>query len=112
MVTVKLNLVVLYTEKLPALLKFYEALGLVFMEEQHGGSSGLIHHSCTMEDGLVLELYPGLPLTNKSRLGFTVASIEAILPALCEAGGKAHSATVVYDPDGRTIELREVKPKP
>jgi lactoylglutathione lyase len=87
---VKLRLVVLRCEDLERSRRFYEALGLSFVEEQHG--AGPRHFAAVIAD-LVIELYPASAThpVNDIRLGFEVTDVEA---------------GVVEDPDGRKIELR------
>ena len=51
-----LSLLVVRSSRLEASLAFYRALGLSFVEEQHG--SGPIHYSTRLGD-TVLEIYPG-----------------------------------------------------
>lgn len=50
-------LVVLRCEDLATSLRFYERLGLSFVEEQHGG--GPVHFASELPSGLVLELLGG-----------------------------------------------------
>jgi catechol 2,3-dioxygenase-like lactoylglutathione lyase family enzyme len=91
--------------------RFYEALGLKFVAEQH--SSGPQHWSSTIED-IVLELYPsGQRGPTVGRLGFRVHDVATAVAGALSAGGsvpaKGNSAqasgAVVIDPDGNTIEL-------
>lgn len=97
---VKLRLVVLRCEDLERSRRFYEALGLAFVEEQHG--AGPRHLAATLDDGMVIELYPASTShpVNDVRLGFAVNEIEAICAAVDQAGG-----STVVDPDGRKIDL-------
>jgi lactoylglutathione lyase len=114
------NLVVLRTAELVAARLFYEALGLSFVEEQHG--SGPVHLSCE-HGGTVMELYPGKPGQAPERLnagatmlGFSVESVDSTLerlrvinvtvvtPPKDSPWGKR---MVVLDPDGRAIEVSE-----
>lgn len=115
-----LNLIVLRSAQLEASLAFYQAIGVNFVQEQHG--NGPVHYA-SESDGLVLEIYPGeqgqAPDRSQSgavMLGFRVNSIEETLEALqplntfiitqprSSAWGKR---CVVQDPDGRAIELNE-----
>src|SRR5262249_11404255 len=113
----KLNLLVLKTHDLPRLRNFYAALGLAFVEEQHG--KGPVHFTARCGD-LVLELYPlpedaGVPDAT-IRLGFAVADLEATLQGLRTLGVEVvreprstpwGRQAVVRDPDGRGVELTE-----
>jgi lactoylglutathione lyase len=115
-----LGLVVLRSSDIEALLTFYRAIGLSFMEEKHG--SGPMHYSCQLGT-TVIEIYPGAaPVPQDFRdsgatlLGFNVASLDAILDAMKlmnvpvltvpkrSAWGRR---AVVQDPDGRAVELNE-----
>jgi lactoylglutathione lyase len=114
------SLLVLRTADLDRSVRFYRALGLSLVQEQHG--QGPIHYSCTL-DTLVLELYPAKPGSAPDRLsggatllGFRVDSLSAVLQALqaesvrllsppVQTSGRARA--VVEDPDGRAVELRE-----
>ncbi|AKT37274.1 VOC family protein [Chondromyces crocatus] len=118
---ISLGLLVLRTRDVPRLVAFYRAMGLPFVEEQHG--AGPTHFSCEL-GGLVVEIYPARPGTTGAsegaadlRLGFRVPSIERALAALtqtspCVRSGPRADAwgrcAVVVDPDGRAVELREV----
>jgi len=68
----KLNLLVLRCKSIQITKTFYEKLGLIFVQEQHG--KGAVHYA-TYVDEMVLELYPlkeGFEI-EQSRLGFSVA---------------------------------------
>jgi catechol 2,3-dioxygenase-like lactoylglutathione lyase family enzyme len=113
-----LNLLVLRTAHMDAMLAFYRALGLEFTQEQHG--SGPVHYACE-RDGMVMELYPGEPGAAPDRksggatmLGFLVNDVDAVVATLEQAGISAISApkdtawgrrALVLDPDGRAVEL-------
>lgn len=110
--TAALDLLVLRVADLERSRRFYEALGLVFVEERHG--SGPVHLAATLESGLVVELYPvtgDAPPDTQTRLGFTVGSRSAVLSALrgrgfaVPADGDDRRTVVVTDPDGRRVEL-------
>ena len=116
----KLNLLVLYTADLQISLAFYKALGLQFVEEQHG--SGPIHYACE-QDGFVIEIYPGKagnPVDRKQAgavmLGFHVADLNSTLETLKALGTVIVTEpkqsdwglrAVVQDPDGRSVDLSE-----
>src|SRR5690606_7727103 len=115
-----LNLIVLRTADIRATLAFYRALGMVFVEEQHGTSP--VHYSCELGD-LMVEIYPTEPNVapdgrpaGATMIGFRVESVERVVenlrrleapiltePQQSEWGRRA----VVQDPDGRAIELNE-----
>jgi lactoylglutathione lyase len=111
----KLNLIVIKTQDIDKLVKFYQLIGLSFDKHQHG--KGAIHYA-TMLDDTVFEIYP---LQNKEkqadnslRLGFEVPNLMELiaelelnlikintLPKQTEFGLMA----IVEDFDGRKIEL-------
>jgi hypothetical protein len=106
---VKLNLLVLRTNKLEDLKAFYSAFGASFVSERHG--SGPNHYSARLGD-LVLETYPtpdGILPGPSLRIGLTVDDLhrtlrsigQAVTPRQTQWGLRA----VVRDPDGRAIEL-------
>lgn len=114
-----LNLVVLNTTDLEKAQSFYEAIGLSFVKEQHGG--GPPHLAATLPSGLVLELYPtadghAQEAGGAPRLGFVVADVRSTAMAASQAGGSlldppdamtGQMRAVLADPDGRRIELTE-----
>lgn len=104
--------------------KFYETLGLAFVQERHG--KGPVHFACDFQ-GLVLEIYP-------LRAGVTIKpcdTVSAFLPvrdfdatvAGLKAMGLKPGAVSVYleagrlravsvrDPDGRLVRLLEMDPR-
>jgi len=107
---------------MPALLRFYRAIGLEFVEEQHG--TGPVHYSCGLS-GTVIEIYPGEDGVAPDRkaggatmIGFAVQSLDATLIALealkveMVSGAKEGpwgKGAVLLDPDGRAIDLTEPK---
>jgi lactoylglutathione lyase len=115
-----LNLIVLRAINLADTLKFYQSLGLEFVEEKHGAEP--THYSSEL-NGVVIEIYPdkgSAPSDQKSAsgifLGFQINSIERTLETLkkleivittplqkTEWGFRA----VVRDPDGRAVELTQ-----
>jgi lactoylglutathione lyase len=110
---VVMNLVVLYVKDLERSRRFYEALGLEFVHEQHG--DGPAHYACAMSD-LVLELYParaGIAPGGRAAvsLGFRVSSIPTVLEQihpLSDVLGMptANPNTVplrLKDPDGHVV---------
>ena len=116
----RINLLVLRTARTATMLDFYRALGLSFVEEQHG--SGPRHWSCE-RDGMVIEIFPGpegiVPdwkSGGATNLGFSVESIDATMSALAALPSGVVSPTqpprrdnkaVLFDPDGRWIYLTE-----
>ncbi|RYG56290.1 glyoxalase/bleomycin resistance/extradiol dioxygenase family protein [bacterium] len=114
----QLSLLVLRTPEPKALLPFYEALGLEFVEEQHG--NGPLHFSSTLGE-FVLEIYPlkaGMSDENLNTpmLGFRVDSLDETLEKLRAAGAKIGGEPKVsewgrwcnaFDFDGRTVQITE-----
>ena len=75
-------LVVLRSANIEKSRAFYEAIGLTFVEEQHG--NGPLHLACET-DTLVFELYPGedAPIleakhSSATMIGFNVESLDAV----------------------------------
>ncbi len=87
---ISLNLLVLRCTNLQASKAFYEDLGMIFVEEQHGKGS---KHYSTELSGMILELYPLVDNQNIDhlRLGFTSTLVKERI--------------VLSDPDGRKVEL-------
>lgn len=105
----QLNLLVLRCQALEASKRFYERLGFHFVKEQHG--DGPIHYA-SQEAGMVFELYPSPEddVADRTRLGFSVPSLEEIVARLETVNRHIIADDVVYivqDPDGRKVELRE-----
>ncbi|MEM8504396.1 MAG: VOC family protein [Cyanobacteria bacterium P01_D01_bin.1] len=102
-------------------LSFYSALGLNFIQEQHG--SGPLHYSCDL-GGLVLEIYlgqagmvPEPKATGSTMLGCNVVSLDETLECLQALDIEPKSAPKdaewgrwinVVDPDGRVIQLNQL----
>lgn len=104
-----LTLLVLRCRDVEVSRRFYSALGLVFIEEQHG--SGPVHYSCQL-GATVLELYPAQSTTTSTRLGIGVPSVAIALESLRSLGGRIErepaaesDSCLVRDPDGNAIEL-------
>lgn len=109
-----INLLVLRSPDMHRAVKFYEALGLVFTLHSHG--KGPEHYASTA-GGFTFEIYPltsGQSPTVSTRLGFSVESMELLLPRLTDLGATiltapAHSEwgrrAVVKDLDGHVVEL-------
>lgn len=108
------NLLVLRSPDIHRAAAFYQALGLLFTPERHG--DGPEHYSSSV-NGFVFELYPlgaGRTPTSSVRLGFSVDSVDELVPLVQGAGGEVvtgpHDSpwgrrAVVKDLDGHTIEL-------
>jgi len=115
-----MNLVVIRTNQINKVLSFYQTLGLVFQEEQHG--KGPVHYACEHEQ-IVFEIYPGkeaiTPDWKKAgavMLGFKVNGLNEIVKKLKDNGIEIITNPVetdrglrasMSDPDGRRIELIE-----
>jgi lactoylglutathione lyase len=89
-------------------------MGLLFTRHSHGSGP---QHCTSKVDGLVFEIYP---LTGKSspttgtRIGFSVDSVDGVVPLLSEIGVKVVTPptdsewgrrAVVMDFDGHVVEL-------
>jgi lactoylglutathione lyase len=133
-----LNLVVLRCHDLARSRRFYDALGLRFVDEQHGQRPP--HVAATLPGGTVVELYPATEPTESCdaaataavardpRLGFSVEHIDAVVAQIEGLGGQvvvrpaeqtegeggegeAHARrAIVVDPDGRRVELLAREP--
>lgn len=79
----KVNLLVLRTNRLEDVRTFYSALGARFESERHG--NGPEHYAATLGDDFVLELYPcidGVIPDSGLRLGIKVDNIGDALRAV------------------------------
>ena len=117
-----MSLIVLRTATIETMLVFYGALGLVFVQEQHG--TGPIHYSTALGD-VIMEIFPaetGQALDRKAggatMIGIKVESVDAVIETLQKMGIQPLSApkdsawgrrATVLDSDGRLIELTEPK---
>ena len=108
----KLNLLVLRTNKLEDTRTFYSALGARFDNERHG--NGPEHYAATLGDDFVLELYPcvdGATPDAGLRLGIMVDNIDLALRSIGQSVAPRQTQwglrALVRDPDGRTVELVE-----
>jgi len=112
-----LNLLVIRTERINELSKFYEKLGLKFEYHKHG--KGQMHYSTKIGE-LVFEIYPLLKnqekVDNSLRLGFKVENLDNLIGELREKGveilkepliNKWGYYSLIKDIDGRKIELIE-----
>jgi lactoylglutathione lyase len=114
----KIKLIVIKTNKLEELAKFYSDLGLKFEYHQH--ERGVFHYAAVIDD-FVFEIYP-LPKNiivpdATTRLGFEVADLDDILFKLREKGVKIITepmfteygyVSIIEDLDGRKIELSQI----
>jgi lactoylglutathione lyase len=117
----RLNLVVLRSPNLDRAETFYQALGIMFSREKHG--TGPEHLAAVLGDAasgeLVFEIYPQRDAmsTRDVRVGFAVASLEALVAVATATGGTLVSPisespwglrAVVADPDGHRVELSQI----
>jgi lactoylglutathione lyase len=116
-----MNLIVLRTANIEAMLAFYRVLGLVFVQEQHG--TGAIHYSTQLGE-ITLEIYPAeagqapdRKMGGATMIGIKVESVDGVVEALQNLGIQMLSKpkesawgrrATVLDPDGRLIELTQV----
>ena len=124
-----LNLVVLRCNDLARSRRFYDALGLRFVDERHGERPP--HLAATLPGGTVVELYPAAEPTSPlpavpaqvardPRLGFAVEHIDAVVAHIEGEGGQVIvrpadgddrvRRAIVVDPDGRRVELLDRAP--
>lgn len=109
------NLIVLRSSDVHRAAAFYsQALGILLTLERHG--NGPEHYSSRV-NGFVFELYPlidGRTPTSEVRFGFSVDSVDELVPLVRAAGGEVVSSphdsawgrrAVVRDLDGHTVEL-------
>lgn len=112
----KLNLLVIRTEKPELLKNQYELLGFEFDYHQHG--NGPFHFASEI-DGFVFEIYPLTKSMEKAdnsiRLGFNIEELETKMKQLENSNWVIKSplsetewglTSVVQDLDGRKIELK------
>ena len=109
---------ILFTDKLEALVEFYRAIGVPLELEQH--DDGPLHHACEL--GLthfaIFESNSGTPPEFRSGgssfPGFTVNSLEDALEAAKSLNAEVVQQPTEYpwgwralvkDPDGRVLEL-------
>lgn len=116
MTGVRLNLVVIPATDIDQSAQFYGLLGLEFVKHRHGSGP---EHYASEDEGIVFEIYPRRSKSESSsnlRVGFQVASVDAVLVSLTEEGVTVVSPAkdlpwgrraVVADPDGYRVELTE-----
>ncbi len=114
MAEVEFNLIVIRATQIDRAAHFYTQLGLDFERHRHG--KGVEHLTCTVGN-VIFEIYPSTGLTDSTvatRIGFRVATLAQIIPALQQAGGTivtpVHDSpwgkrVVMADPDGHRVEL-------
>ena len=110
---ITLSLIVLRAKDIEKSLVFYQALGLEFIQEQHG--KGPVHYSSIVGE-TVIELYSVTTLhpAYNLRLGFSVESLDDTVKKLKNIDAPMELLineqgpfALVRDPDFRTIELLE-----
>jgi predicted enzyme related to lactoylglutathione lyase len=112
---VSFSLVVLRSPDMERTARFYRLLGVLFERERHGTGP---EHLAGPVGSAVLEIYPqgDEADTVGVRLGFRVASVEAVVQAVRQAGGTVVAPprhgpwgfrAVLGDPDGRRVEVTE-----
>ena len=111
---VLLKLIVLKTHDVEGLRRFYQTLGIEFVEEQHG--AGPLHYAGTVGE-TVMEVYPlanGKVVDDSLRLGFAIENLDERLARIDEAGGQLlrplketawGKMALAANPDGRRVEL-------
>ena len=101
-----LTLVVLRCADLERSRRFYEALGLTLMPEQHG--AGPRHYSARVGQ-TVLEFYPDAGGSTRGlRLGLELVDLAAAVSELAKIGAvpRPGSPVTIDDPDGHRLELQ------
>lgn len=114
---ISINLLVLRCKDIDLTRRFYEQLGLLFIEEKHG--KGPVHYACN-NGGFVLELYPTTDgqSPDNIRVGFLTTDLVTLNGDLVNGSGvkvlKPPAATadrivmVLEDPDGRKVEISQL----
>jgi len=109
-----LKLLVIRTNQMEVLVKFYQLFGLEFEYHQHNNSP--FHFAANIGE-MVFEIYPlaknQLVADNNLRLGFSIDNFEEFIDTLTKNECKFTSPTqtdfgfltIVTDPDGRKIEV-------
>lgn len=112
-----LSLFIIYTKQLLPMYDFYESLGLNFTQEKHG--DGPEHFSCSITDGLVLEIYPikndaTEHATKPYRFEFFCETIDELVKNLIKKGWQNNMSfrdnrrgtLFLVDPDGNDVVIR------
>ncbi len=110
--------ITLFANDMNETAKVYQAIGLSFVQEQHG--SGPIHLAHE-KDGFVLEIYQKhQPQSDAVMLGFDVENLPVVQGSIAETAGTVVKDTaridgtrrmIIADPEGRQIYLQEAKPR-
>lgn len=110
----KLSLLVIRSPDIDRAAIFYKTLGLLLGRHSHGSGP---EHFVGVVDGIAFEIYPllkGQLPTTDTRFGFTVDSVDELIPLLEAAGAtvtvRPHDRdwgrhAVVKDFDGHRVEL-------
>ena len=88
MADVQLNLVVIRAEDIDRAAAFYGLLGLEFEKHRHGSGP---EHYASDQGSTVFEIYPRQKQTegtSRTRIGFRVPSIDALIVGLEAAGAR------------------------
>ncbi len=112
--------IVLHTEKVDEMVRFYRALGVPLEEERH--DEGPMHFACELE-GVHFAVIPGpageAPERRQggaTQVGFKVSSLEETVARARAAGAAVLQEpedvpwgrrAVLADPDGRPVELNQ-----
>jgi catechol 2,3-dioxygenase-like lactoylglutathione lyase family enzyme len=109
-----INLIVIRARDPDALRRFYEALGLRFVEEQHG--SGPRHFAATLSRGGVLEIYPARPSDEQRgglTFGFVVDDAHALAAVAQGVGGRLQRLgdgdATLRDPEDNLLILQSAR---
>ena len=110
------NLLVIRCRDIDRAVAFYTAIGLRFVQHQHGAKLPI--HFASEQPGFTFELYPFVDEkdtpTCSTRLGFSVVDVDDTVAAAVAAGGTLLTPpsaspwgrrAVVVDPDGHRVEL-------
>ncbi len=114
---VALSLIVLRSADVERAGRFYSLLGLCFDRERHGSGP---EHMVAHIGPTILEIYPQDSEGDSIgvRLGFRVASVDAVIEAVHREGGTVMSppkrgrwgyVAVLADPDGRRVEISQAE---
>ena len=111
-VALTISLLVIHCSDPDVSKRFYEALGLVLISEQHHSGP---QHWWSQVGQTLLECYPvGNSPFAPVRLGFHVADVRTTVDAALANGGRLSGSfdvarTVVVGPDGNKIELSQAR---
>ncbi len=112
----RLNLIVVRSSDPEVTVRFYQSLGLRFIQEQHG--KGPVHWSSETHR-FVMEIYPAKSpeqVDATTSVGLNVSDMDAVLQQLTEYGTTIvrqpqefdwGTQAIVKDPDGRSVILVE-----